>query len=493
MNMSGKKRKTPISYIVYTVLFFVVSVIPLAAFSKDQAPIGNEEEAEAPKLSDGTEFPKKADDYFSQKFGFRNRLVHLGNGLKMLLFKTSGQDEVIVGEEGWLFYASALKDYTGTDRFTQAQVDRIAVILKMMQDYVTDCGKDFIFFSAPNKMSVYGEYMPYYYREAKTAGKYEALCARLAKLGVHNVNLKNVLSVRKLGGVQLYHKLDSHWNNYGAAAAYEAVAQALCDAYGGEYSGWTNYTGKPYRLVNNFSGDLQSMLFPYSDKKDAQAVFDVEERFEYISRFRGPDDLLIITENSAPALEKSVTLFRDSFGNALYWFFAEEYASLTAKRESSYNIYQAVQNSDLIAVELVERNLGNLLTHTPVVPSKNLGEGFMQQKNPTPSKEKYELVMHVTTTADGLRMITGVCPQISDAAQMYLVWEQYPKADASGAEGQTLVYQLIPCEGEADFVLYIESGEQGGYDLLSGEGGVCFVLNRDGVYEKISANVTLQD
>ncbi|MGN1188356.1 MAG: hypothetical protein ACI4R6_07670, partial [Lachnospiraceae bacterium] len=302
-----------ISYIIYIVAFLLISLIPLFTFSDNQAAIGNETKADKPKLSDGTLFTQKADEYFAQNFGFRNRLVYAGNAIKQAAFKTSGQSEVIIGEDGWLFYESALADYRGTNDMTQLELERAAVILKMMQDYVEYKGGQFIFFSAPNKMSVYGEYMPYYYMQSGRNGNYERLYSELVSLGVNTVQLKNILSLEKLGGVQLYHKLDSHWNNYGAAVAYEAVAQALSDAYGEEYAGYTRYSELPYRTVNNFSGDLQSMLLPGSDVKDEQVEFNVNEDFEYTGRFKGVDDLIITTQNEKAAVDKSVTLFRDSF------------------------------------------------------------------------------------------------------------------------------------------------------------------------------------
>ena len=100
----------------------------------------------------------------------------------------------------------------------------------------------------------------------------------------HKVQLKNTLSLKKADGVQLYHKLDSHWNNYGAAVAYETVANKLSEVYGDEFKGYTRYSTMPYSVKNNFSGDLQSMLLPGSDRKDEQLEYDVSENFEYTDR-----------------------------------------------------------------------------------------------------------------------------------------------------------------------------------------------------------------
>ncbi len=495
-----EKHNIKKSYLIYIAAFLIISLVPLFTFSDNQAAIGNETKADKPKLSDGTLFTQKADEYFAQNFGFRNRLVYAGNAIKQAAFKTSGQSEVIIGEDGWLFYESALGDYTGTNDMTPLELERGAVILKMMQDYVEDKGGQFIFFSAPDKMSVYGEYMPYYYLESGRYGNYERLYSELVDLGVNTVQLKNILSLEKLGGVQLYHKLDSHWNNYGAAVAYEAVAQALSDAYGEEYAGYTCYSELPYSTVNNFSGDLQSMLLPGSDVKDEQVEFKVNEGFEYTGRFKGVDDLIITTQNGKAAVGKSVTLFRDSFGNALYWFFANDYAVMSAKREVPYNIYRAAAESELVAVELVERNLKNLLHYTPVIPSRNLGDDFLKEAgislsdSPSEGQAVCDALMGITKTADGLIQISGRCEAVSGAANVYLAGlTDAGNGIADSDNEQWIVYQLIPCEGEEDFMLYLEPEDDTLLTCFSEGGQVCLIVEKQGVYTKITINVTLQD
>lgn len=477
-----KKKKNP-GNIIYILIFLAISIVPVIAFSDKQAAIGNETKADKPKLSDGTELAANVDAYFAQNFGFRNRLVYVQNLLKQKAFKTSGQSEVIVGEDGWLFYGRALDDFLGTSVLDETAIERMGAVVHMMQDYVESRGGEFIFFSAPNKMSVYGEYMPYYYIEADEQGNYELLYNELVNAGVNTVQLKNVLSLKKLDGVQLYHKLDSHWNNYGAAVAYETVADKLAETYGDEFAGYTDYSDMTYSRKNNFSGDLESMLLPGSSKKDEQIEFDAEEKFEYTNRFRGVDDLVITTSNESAAVDKSVTFFRDSFGNALYWFFANEYTSLTAKREIPYNIYRAVGESELVAVELVERNLKNLLVYTPVVPSLNLGEDYFAEVSASNADADgtAELKLGITTTADGLLEVNGSCEELGDYAYIYLV-----------VEGRG-TYQVLPSEEGADFTLYLEGADA---DIFKADfaGKACsFVVRSDAGYIRIPVNVTLQD
>lgn len=483
-----KIDKNTLPNIIYIVVFLAVSLVPLFLFSSRQAAIGNETKAEKPKLSDGVELTANIDAYFSQNFGFRNRLVYARNALEQAFFKTSGQSDVIVGEDGWLFYGRALDDFLGTSVLSDTELDRMAVVVEMMQNYAKREGKDFIFVSAPNKMSVYGEYMPYYYIEEKGLGNYELLHERLTTLGVNTVQLKNALTVKKLEGQQLYHKLDSHWNNYGAAAAYEAMADKLFELYGADYSAYTHYGEVPYSVKNNFSGDLQSMLLPGSSKKDAQVEFDIDDGFEYVNRFRSVEDLVITTQNQSAAVDKSVTLFRDSFGNALYWFFANDYTSLTAKREIPYNIYQAAKESDLVAVELVERNLKNLLVYTPIVPSWNLGADYLTNTEEY-LNQVFDITMNITTTADGLTQISGSSNILENFAYMYM------KITSVGQTSQAqnaVIYQLIPGQN-GDFTLYLTDEDADIFKADTAGIEYTIIVKSGNKYIEIPINVTLQD
>ena len=192
---------------------------------------------------------------------------------------------------------------------------------------------------------------------------------------------------------------------------------------------------------------------------------------------------MITTSNESKAVDKSVTLFRDSFGNALYWFFANDYTSLTAKREIPYNIYQAAEESELVAVELVERNLRNLLVYTPIVPSLNLGDGYFSGAvgGTADSDCTAEVSVSVMTTTDGLLQVDGSCDVLSDYAYIYLVVEG----------GGT--FQVLPSEEGADFTLYLESDDA---DIFNVDfaGKVCsFVVKDETGYVRIPVNVTLQD
>ncbi len=307
------------------------------------------------KPSSYTSFCNEFDKYFSANFGFRSRFISMNNIVKYNVFKQSGEDNVIAGRDGWLFYNSALHDYIGEDVLSDEEIIKIADYVEAISEKCEKAGKKFVFVIAPNKMEIYGEYMPYYYVENCPDGNYEKLIKELSSRKVAYTDLKKLFKEdNTYSGVELYHKLDSHWNNLGASLAYmEIMDKAGINA--------TDYRDIPYSEALDFNGDLYDMLFPEGRKKDIQYYFENTENFDYTSRFMGVDDLIITTENADKT--GSALLYRDSFGNALYKFFSDDFKNVTVSRAVPYDM-SSVGDYDVIVVEIVERNIKNLLEYS---------------------------------------------------------------------------------------------------------------------------------
>ena len=182
----------------------------------------------------------------------------------------------------------------------------------------------------------------------------------------------------------------------------------------------------------------------------------------------------------------------------MYWFFANEYTSLTAKREIPYNIYQAAAESDLVVIELVERNLKGLLQHTPIIASWNLGGDYFDNIE-LDSKQVLDVDFYVNTTADGLMQISGSDDFLEDYSYIYVRIKHMEASDKTeqddsykdGAD-ESVVYQLLLGEG-GDFTFYLEQADA---DILKADDGsseYSFILKNSDGYVEIPINVTLQD
>ena len=199
--------------------------------------------------------------------------------------------------------------------------------------------------------------------------------------------LTELLSAGK-DGKSYYHRLDSHWNNMGAAVAAEALASKLnISIY--------PWTQESYSIVKNHKGDLYEMLYPAGKRLDENIEFHRKFSFRYLFRTetdpvipsseekteaeingtdyysenRPPEDNIKI-ETVSGEDTGNLLMFRDSFGNALYPFMADTFSYSAFSRLIPYRMDWLDEGEfDYIVVEIVERNLKNLASKAPVMPA----------------------------------------------------------------------------------------------------------------------------
>ncbi len=418
-------KRNKIFKIIYVAAFIVLMAVPgiWTIFQKKTA-IGNEEKQD---MAGATylNFSDKFDSYFSTSFGFRSQLVGLNNSLLDSVFNESGEDSVIIGRDGWLFYESALHDYIGQDVMTDAQIAKVVKILELSEEYIESRGSKLIFAVAPNKMEIYGNEMPYYYIEDTDAGNYEKLMLALKTSNVSYVDLKSVLKEKaESTDINIYHKLDSHWNNLGAATAYETIM----DAAGMEH---TTYADMPYTVRENFKGDLYAMLYPDGRIKDEQMTYQNMKEYEYTSVFRGEDDMLIDAQSQTS--DYRLMMFRDSFGNALHSFFAADFGQSEFSRNLPYTL-EDTEGTDLTVFEIVERNIANLLLYPPVAQAMSTDIS---------AQERSEVQAAVNIENKGeYKLITINCQDIpADCVNVYMrVGDKTYAAYPSALDGDACLY-----------------------------------------------------
>lgn len=388
---------------LYVIAFLLVCALPLGTMGL----FGEDESAEKRKLSsfpslvekDGSynaDFCSELNTYFSEHFSFRSAAVSAVSHLKAGLFATSNEDQVLLGKDGWLYFAKTLPDYTRQTVMTENEVARVGTVLDRMNDYVTASGAKFVVCSAPNKNTIYADNMPY----TVTKGTGDTTLTKLnrsLKDRPYWVDLVTPLT-RAKDEELLYHKRDSHWNNLGAAIAYKTITEAL-------QIKTTDYLSLPRHTEPVWDGDLDTMLFPNGGKKDEQVIFEglpETEPFEYTSRFRSEEDLTITTENKTAS--GKLLMFRDSFTNALLPFFARQYAEAEFSRITPYRMAGVKKGQyDAVVVELVERNLAQFLASAPVMEAAEI----------SPTGTKVNLQKSVIQKENGLIHCYGLTDTVS--------------------------------------------------------------------------------
>lgn len=301
----------------------------------------------------------EATDYIEDHFALRQRLITANAALEGAVFRTSAQDSVLLGKDGWLFYRETADDYLHTDPLTDRELFGAAHTLALLTEYANTHGARLAFTVAPNKASLYPQYLPYVGTPLDGQDGIDRLVPLLEQQGVEYIDLFAPFRAEEQ---VLYHATDSHWTLRGAALAHDTLTGAL------GVEGCTAWFTQPGRESGTHKGDLYEMVYPTGGKTEPETEFDRPFGFAAVRPIRSPEDMRIQTENAART--GSLLMFRDSFGNTLYSFLADSFGKATFSRSMPYQMgLLADTGADTVLIELVERNLDYLCTRAPVFPA----------------------------------------------------------------------------------------------------------------------------
>ncbi len=315
-------------------------------------------------------------EYFEDRFAFRQQLVTANALTYSTLFHYSTTDQVVLGKEGWLYYGGTLADYQGKNLLTDREWFCLVHNLKLIQEYVQSQGSRFLLMVAPNKNSLYGECMPSRYLQG-TQKNIDFLAKKLEEADVGYVDLYSLFQKKDQ---ILYFKKDSHWNNQGAVLAYRAMMEAM----GKEHE---TYLNVPFVVQEDHIGDLDEMLYPLATKPETEYYYQKPWKFACPTE----DYMEEWIETTNPEKEGSLLMYRDSFGESILPFAAEEFGEARFSRLVPYHLTQIEQyHPDFVVIERVERRLSSFAEEAPVMPAPKRGN-YSALKTDTESSVKAEL------------------------------------------------------------------------------------------------------
>lgn len=351
------QKKWP--YILFCALFLAICAVPVAglALTGPSKAGANEVLAASPTLTRGGavnwDYLSDLSGYLEDRFALRQQLITADAALTAAVLGESRTDAVVLGDDGWLYYADTLDDYRGASAMDERALYCAARNLSLMQEYAAAHGAAFLFTSPPNKNTLYPQWMPARYtRGDVAASNWRRLMPYLDAQGVSYCDLSAVLAAE---AAPVYYKTDSHWDGYGSALAHDALMAAL----GGKAA-----LAKEDFTTEAHLGDLYQMLYPAGGEMEQGRVLARDRTFQYLGAVRGPDDQTIRTESGGGM--GSLLMFRDSFGNLLHQDLAESFSRATFSRAMPVRM-DLLAGEGTVIFELVERNLKNLAEKPPVM------------------------------------------------------------------------------------------------------------------------------
>ena len=332
-------------YIALAVLLLLTPSLGMLILGQSGAA-ANEQLAAKPALRDrdggfNLRVLNESADYLADHFALRQELVTAWGRLNAELLGSSSEEQVILGREGWLYFAPTLPDYTGIS-LTDEQLERLARSLAALQEEAEARGAVFLFTVAPNKNSLYPAYMPAAYPHRHEAGSLARLLPYLEQYGVRYADLSAL--------PMPYYRTDTHWTAEGAAMAADALLAAL--GRESSYAAGPFHTGGPRR------GDLYEMLYPAREGAEAEVLYGGSLSTDTQGDPKGGD---AITIRCSGAGVGRLYCWRDSFGIALYPYLADAFEASVFSRSTGYSLPEG--DYDTVILEIAERNLGALLTN----------------------------------------------------------------------------------------------------------------------------------
>ena len=193
------------------------------------------------------EFPAKFESYFNDRFGFRQRLIQWLNYVKVAGLRVSPSSRVILGANGWLFYGDVdLPYYRALEPLTAAQLEKWQHVFENRRDWLAARGIPYLVVFAPNKSTIYPEFMPPAYNKVNQESRLDQLLAHLhAHTNLSVIDLRAPLLAAK-AREQIYYRTDSHWNQRGAHVGYVKILEGLAAWFPGL---------KPHLLLNRHQHD----------------------------------------------------------------------------------------------------------------------------------------------------------------------------------------------------------------------------------------------
>ncbi len=322
-------------------------------------------------------FLKEYEDYYNDHFPFRTRLVRLNNLLTYKIFHASASPAVVIGKRGWLFmgninpYFNEIDYYRNLTPFTFKELRRWQILLEERRDWLRRRGIHYLFTVAPNKSTIYPEYMPGSIRKIHPQSRLDQLIAHMNRYSTLRVlDLRPALWEAKRVR-PAYYLTDSHWNDWGGYVAYAEVMKRLRRHFA---------SARP-RPLPEFqiqrsecpSGDLALMLSLPDVFRDEQwqlvAKSPLQARVVSSSGPEARRNFPAHTVHACAAADLPPALMvHDSFAHFMKPFLSEDFSRITYVMNWQLNFYDEIIEAEGIGIvidEMVEYSLLNRFPSNP--------------------------------------------------------------------------------------------------------------------------------
>lgn len=288
--------------------------------------------------------PRELRAWWNEGFGLRDTLIRAANRARLALGITPSA-RVLLGDDGWLYYAGdSLADHQrAAVPFDDAELAAWGTLFQARRDWLAARGIRYLVVFAPDKQTIYPEHL---HHDAR-GGRLDQLVGTLRARGTIEVLDLRPRLLEERRRWQVYYRTDSHWNDRGAAAAYDEILDRLARWYpalAARPDLRPRITQYCCRL-----GDLERMIGATTPTEDAVAA---------LPKLSSADGTVVRLEGRDPTRPRAVFL-HDSFLQPIVLELAQRFSEATFIRPPLIFDRDAIlaERPDVVVHEVVERLL----------------------------------------------------------------------------------------------------------------------------------------
>jgi hypothetical protein len=176
-----------------------------------------------PAVADWAAFAPGLEAYLADHMGLRPTLSYALRRLRYLA-GAPVHPWVVPGKDGWLFFngADEIEQYVGMRPLDPARIQLIVAELARYAGAMKARGIPFVFVLAPNKTSIYPEYLPAGIGGRGTLPGDQLMAALAGRPDIPAIDARRILLNYKQAG-RLFYQTDTHWNDLGAFFVLQAT------------------------------------------------------------------------------------------------------------------------------------------------------------------------------------------------------------------------------------------------------------------------------
>jgi alginate O-acetyltransferase complex protein AlgJ len=319
------------------------------------------------------------ESYFNDHFGLRTQMLRAHSRLVLKWFHTSPTPKVILGRQDWLFLArggdsdNEVDYYRNLRPFTMQELEAFKNILEERRDWLERRGIHYLFMLAPDKSTIYPEFMPRAINRVHARSRLDQLSDYLSRhSSLRLLDLRPAL-LREKQRARIYHKTDTHWNDLGGYFAYREMIERLREYF--PQMRPMPLDGFVVGQASTPGGDLAVMLSLQRDRFREMRVTD-KPKVPFHARpaaptpgFKPRAPWVRVQASESPGGEiPAAVMVRDSFAQQLHPYLSEHFRRIVYIWDWELHFYIPVIEKEkpwIVIDEMAERSL---LNPVPVNP-----------------------------------------------------------------------------------------------------------------------------